>query len=138
MSCMIDIIREMNPDWQTKVDELENATKLAVLIVVAWQLARVLAVRLVEETLAKRVQEKTEWEACQKCGRRLQSKGLKPRQIKSIIGEIKWKRRLGRCPNKCSIGQVAPLDKEPGIASNQKSDVGLQKVACLVAIFVPF
>ncbi|VAW30347.1 hypothetical protein MNBD_CHLOROFLEXI01-4257 [hydrothermal vent metagenome] len=51
---------------------------------------------------------------------------------------IKWERRLGRCSNKCVIGQVAPLDKELGLASNQKSDVGLQQVACLVAIFVPF
>ena len=120
------------------LDELENATTLSLLIVAAWQLARVLAVRLVEDTLAKRAQVKTEWEPCQKCGKRLQSKGFKPRQIKSIIGDIKWARRLGRCPDKCTIGQVAPFDKELGLASNQKSDSGLQQVACLVAIFVPF
>jgi len=138
MSCLIDIIGETNPDWQTMLDELENATTLAQLIVVAWQVARVLAVRLVEDTLEKRAQVKTEWEACQKCGKGLQSKGFKPRQIKSIIGEIKWARRLGRCPKKCAIGQVAPFDKELGLASNQKSDTGLQQVACLVAIFVPF
>lgn len=138
MSCLIDIIGEPNPDWQTMLDELENATTLALLIVAAWQLARVLAVRLVEDALAKRAQVKTEWEACQKCGKRLQSKGFKPRQIKSIIGDIKWERRLGRCPNKCAIGQVAPFDKELGLGSNQKSDPGLQQVACLVAIFVPF
>jgi hypothetical protein len=120
------------------LDEIEEATTLSLLIVAAWQLARVLAVRLVEDTLAQRVQVKTEWETCQKCGKRLQSKGFKPRQIKSIIGEIKWERRLGRCSNKCAIGQVAPLDKELGLASNQKSDTGLQQVACLVAIFVPF
>ena len=138
MSCMIDIISESNPDWQTMLEELEKATTLSLLIVAAWQLAQVLAVRLVEDILTKRAQEKTEWGSCQKCGNRLQSKGFKPRQIKSIIGDIKWERRVGRCSNKCSIGQVAPFDNKLGLASNQKSDVGLQQVACLVAIFVPF
>jgi len=138
MSCLIDILRETSPEWQTQFDELENAPTLALLIMAAWQLARVLAVRLVEEILTKRAQVKTEWEVCPKCGKRLQSKGFKPRRIKSIIGEIKWERRLGRCVNKCVIGQVSPFDKELGLASNQKSDSGLQRVACLVAIFVPF
>ena len=131
--CLLDTIGKANPEWKTKLDELENATTLSVLIMVAWQLARVVAVRLVEEVLAKRSQAKTEWELCEKCGKRLQSKGFKPRQLKSIIGVIKWKRRVGRCPNKCAIGQVIPLDKELGLASNQKSDNGLQQVACLVA-----
>jgi hypothetical protein len=138
MSCLIDTIRETSPEWQTQFDELENAPTLSLLIVAAWQLARVLAVRLVEEILTKRAQVNTEWELCPKCGKRLQSKGFKSRRIKSIIGGIKWERRLGRCANKCLIGQEAPFDKELGLASNQKSDVGLQQVACLVAIFVPF
>jgi hypothetical protein len=33
---------------------------------------------------------------------------------------------------------VAPLDKELGLGSNQKSGSGLQQAACLVAIFVPY
>jgi hypothetical protein len=138
MSCLLDTLGEANPEWKSMLDELENATTLSALIMAVWQLARILAVQLVEETLVKRAQEKTEWGLCPKCGKRLQSKGFKPRQIKSIIGEIKWERRLGRCTNKCAIGQVAPLDKELGLASNQKSDSGLQQVACLVAIFVPY
>ena len=138
MSCLIDTIRETSPEWQTQVDELENAPTISLLVMAAWQLARVLAVRLVEETLAKRSQIKAEWALCPKCGKRLQSKGFKPRQIKSIIGEVKWERRLGRCSNKCAIGQVAPFDKELGLTSNQKSGTGLQQVACLLAIFVPY
>ncbi len=138
MPCLLDTIREINPEWQAMFDELAEATTLSLLIMVAWQLAPVLTVRLVEETLTRRAQTKTEWGPCPKCGKRLQSKGFKPRQIKSIMGEIKWKRRLGRCSNKCVIGQIAPLDEELGLASNQKSDVGLQQAACLVALFVPF
>ena len=137
MSCLMETIRENNPEWQAMLDELANATTLCLVIMAAWQLARVLAVRLVEESLMSRAQTKTEWERCEQCGKRLQSKGFKARQITSIIGVIKWQRRLGRCPNKCAIGQVAPLDRELGLASNQKSDAGLQRVACLVAIFVP-
>ncbi len=135
---MIDTICETKPEWQTMFDELEKTTTLSLLIIAAWQLARVLAVSIVEEILRRRAQIKTEWEPCPECGKRLQSKGFKPRQIKSIIGLIKWERRLGRCSNKCVIGQVAPLDEALGLASNQKSDAGLQQVACLVAIFVPF
>jgi hypothetical protein len=138
MPCLIDTIRETNPEWQVMFDELEQAATLSLLIIAAWQLARVLAVKMVEETLTKRAQAPTMWESCPKCGKRLQSKGTAPRQIKSILGDIKWRRRLGRCPNKCAIGQIAPLDRELGLAPNQKSDTGLQQTACLVAIFVPF
>lgn len=138
MSYMLETIGEVNPGWKRKLDELEKATTLTALIMIAWQLARMLAVELVEETLAKRAAEKTGWGNCPKCSERLQSKGFKPRQIKSLIGVIKWERRVGRCPNKCVIGQVVPLDKELGLASNQKSDKGLQQVACLVVIFVPY
>lgn len=95
MSCLLDTIGETNPDWQTMVDELEKAIPLSLLIMAAWQLARVLAVRLVEETLAQRAQIKTEWELCAKCGKRLQSKGFKPRQINSIIGGHQMGTSLG-------------------------------------------
>ncbi len=115
MPCLIDTIRETNLEWQTMVDELAKATTLSLLIMGAWQLARVLTVRMVEETLTRRAQTKAEWAPCPKCGKCLQSKGFKPRQIKSIMGTIKWKRRLGRCSNKCIIGQIAPFDEELGL-----------------------
>ena len=138
MSCLMGTIREMDSECQKLLDEMAGATTLSLMIMYAWQLARTLAVRLVEETLANRAQSPTEWEACEKCGKRLQSKGFAPRQIKSIIGLIKWERRLGRCSNKCALGQVAPLDDDLGLTSHQKSDLGLQRIACLAAIFMPF
>ena len=138
MLCLLETMSDVKPEWNIKIEELKQATTLMALIMVAWQLARMLAVELVEDVLTKRAQVKTEWECCEKCGKRLRSKGFKPRQLKSIIGVISWERRVGRCPNKCAIGQVAPLDKELGLASNQKSDKGVQQVACLVALFVPY
>lgn len=131
-------IRQSNPECQVMFDELANATTLSLMIIIAWQLARTIAVILVEETLTDRAQAQTEWGVCEKCGKRLQSKGFAPRQIKSVIGIIKWRRRLGRCPDKCAIGQVAPLDEALGLKPNQKSDSGLQQIACLAAVFVPF
>lgn len=137
MSCF-EIILETKPESQAMLEEVTNATTLSQMIVAAWQVARILAVALVEETLTHRAQAKTEWGPCQKCGKPIQSKGFAVRQIKSVIGLIQWKRRLGRCSNQCAIGQVAPLDAVLGLAPQQKSDHGLQKMACLAAIFVPF
>lgn len=131
-------IRQSNPECQVMLDELANATTLSLMIIIAWRLARTIAVLLVEEILTDRAQAKTEWSVCEMCGKRLQSKGFAPRQIKSVIGIIKWRRRLGRCPDKCAIGQVAPLDEALGLDPNQKSDSGLQQIACLTAVFVPF
>jgi len=138
MSCLMKTIRQSNPECQVMLDELANAATLSCMIIIAWRLARTIAVLLVEEVLTNRAQAPTEWSMCEKCGKRLQSKGFAPRQIKSVIGIIKWQRRLGRCPGKCAIGQVAPLDEALGIASNQKSDNGLQQIACLAAVFVPY
>jgi len=138
MSCLMKTIRQSNPECQVMLDELANTAMLSSMIIIAWRLARTIAVLLVEEVLAHRAQAPTEWGVCEKCGKRLQSKGFAPRQIKSVIGIIKWQRRLGRCANKCAIGQVAPFDKGLGITPNQKSDSGLQQIACLAAVFVPY
>jgi hypothetical protein len=68
----------------------------------------------------------------------LHSKGFVSRQITSVIGIIRWKRRVGRCPHGCAIGQVAPLDNALGLHAHQRTCFGLQKLGCLLAIFVPF
>ncbi len=93
MSCLVDTIREANPEWQTQIDEMEDAATVAQMIGVALRLACVLAVNMVEEIVAKRSQAKTVWGLCPQCGTGLQSKGFRSRQINSIIGVIKWERR---------------------------------------------
>ena len=72
------------------------------------------------------------------CGKRLQSKGFVPRQITTLIGAVRFKRRVGRFPNRCRIGQQAPLDDELALTARQRSDLGLKRVACLLAVFVPY
>ena len=31
------------------------------------------------------------------------------------MGTVHWKRRWGCCPDRCKIGQVAPMDQERGL-----------------------
>ncbi len=52
-------IRQTNPECQIMLDELVEAATPSLIIIAAWQLARILAVKLVEETLANRAQAKT-------------------------------------------------------------------------------
>lgn len=138
MSRLTQSIREIDPSWQAMIEEVENAPTLSRMLIVAWHLAYALVVELVESELTKRARRKTNWETCPRCGRRLESKGFEPRQITSLLGVIRWRRRVGRCPQRCGIGQIVPLDKELGLAPNQKTDVRLKQMACLLAVFVPF
>jgi len=138
MSCLRDSISQIEPFFQELIEAIDNASTLTLLILSAWHLAQALAVRLVEEVLIERSQSPTQWSGCPKCGKRLHSKGFVPRQINSVIGVIHWKRRVGRCPYGCEIGQIAPLDKELGLLPHQRTSIELQRLGCLLAIFVPF
>lgn len=117
---------------------IEQAPSLAAMMLAAWRLARRLAVKLVEEELTRRAQRPTEWPTCEKCGRRLESKGFEKRQLLGLIGVVQWERRTGRCLNRCKIGQVAPLDTALGLHPNQRVGEELKRAACALAVFVPF
>ena len=75
---------------------------------------------------------------CPICGSKLNSKGLKERTINSLIGKLTWKRRVLRCPKGCEIGQIAPFDEKLNIKPYQKYSSEVIKMACLLAIFVPY
>ena len=138
MSCLRNSIRQIEPSLQELVDAIENTSTLTLLILSALRLARALAVRIVEEVLIERAQRPTQWPDCPKCGKRLHSKGFVRRQITSVIGVIRWKRRVGRCPYGCEIGQIAPLDESLGLLPHQRTSFELQKLGCLLSVFVPF
>jgi hypothetical protein len=135
-------LKTSNPQADSRLQELisdiENAPSLAAMMLAAWHLARLLAVKLVEEELAKRAQHPTKWPNCERCGKKLESRGFEDRQLKGLIGTVRWERRTGRCPDGCKIGQVAPLDTELGLHPNQRTSNGLKRAACALAIFVPF
>lgn len=138
MSSLTDSIHQMGAPLPELLDALEQAPTLAAMLLTGWQLARALAVKLVEEELKKRAQRPTEWTECPKCGKPLESKGFVGRSLRGLIGRVKWERRVGRCPGGCSLGQVAPLDEELGVRPHQRVSDALKRAACALAVFIPF
>lgn len=138
MTALIKIIKEEEPIVQKQLEEVEKAASLCMMIIEAWKLGQMIMVMLVEAILAQRAKEKTQWPNCEKCGRKLQSKGFVERQIQSILGTIRWERRVGRCPKRCNIGQIAPLDEQLEIAPYQQTSMELKKIGSSLAIFVAY
>ena len=138
MFCLSQSIAQSDPYLQELVEKTKNASTLAMLILAALQLGRVVAVKVVEEILNERGQAPTKWPLCAKCGTKLESKGLGSREMLTLIGLIKWWRRRGGCPQGCKIGQVAPLDEELGLTAYQKTSLEVKWLACALAVFVPF
>ncbi len=138
MLCLHDSICDADPSVQHLLRAMEDAPSLAMLILATWQVARVLAVHLVEAVLAERARQPTAWPPCPMCGASLRSKGFAPRQITSLFGPIQWHRRVGRCPQGCTIPQVAPFDAALGGQPHQRTSGELQSLGCALAVFVPF
>jgi len=138
MFCLSQSIAQRDPYLQELVEMIRNAPSLAILILGALQLGRVVAVKVVEEILNERGQAATKWSLCSKCGTKLESKGLESREMLTLIGLIKWWRRRGGCPHGCKIGQVVPLDEELGLTAYQKTSLEVKWLACALAVFVPF
>lgn len=138
MSCLSKNIHPTDEKLQQLVGEMENAAALSSVVCIGWQIAIRLTLLLIEETLDKRALRPTVWPSCPKCGQSLQSKGFAKRQITTRIGVIHFSRRIGRCRNRCRIGQVAPLDTELQLAPHQHSCLSLKRLACLLSVFVPY
>ena len=138
MLCLSDSIRDDDPCVQRWLCTLEEAHTLPKLILVAWSLARVLASHLVEAVLAERARRPTSWPCCPQCGAGMRSKGFAKRQVLSLLGPLRWQRRVGRCPQGCETPQVAPLDDELGLQPQQRTSGELQHLGCALAVFVPF
>jgi hypothetical protein len=137
MLCLSDSIRHDDPSMQPLLSAVESAQSLTELILAAWQVARVLAVQLVEAVLAERSHRATSWPPCPVCGASLRRKGCVKRQVTSLVGPLQWQRRVGRCPQGCAIPQVAPLDEELGVQPSQQTSGELQSLGCALSVFVP-
>jgi len=138
MLCLHDSIRHNDPAVQRLLSAVEDAHSLPELILAAWQVARLLTVHLVEAVLAERARHPTLWPRCPQCGACLRSKGFAQRQLMSLFGPIRWRRRVGRCPHGCASLQVAPLDEALGVQPPQRTSGELQFLGCAFAVFVPF
>ncbi len=131
-----------HPHYHERLQKAWNSVHQAVvlhtLILAAFRLALGIAVLVVEEILTQRGQEGGERLSCPQCGTGLESKGLVPRTIRCLIGEVTWKRRVWRCPRRCKIGQIVPYDEVVGIQPNQRTSTEVKQAACVLAVFVPF
>ena len=138
MRCLHDSIRDDDPSVQCLLRSVEDAPSLTALILATWQVARVLAVHLIEAVLAERARQPTAWPPCPACGASLRSKGFAPRQLMSLCGPLQGRRRVGRCPRGGDIPQVAPLEATLGVQPHQRTSGALQALGCALAVFVPF
>jgi hypothetical protein len=114
MLCLSDSIRHDDPCVQQLLRPIEEAQTLAQRILAVWPFARVRALHMVEEVLAARAQRPSAWPPCPTCGGPLRRTGFAQRQRMSLFGPIRWRRRVGRCPQGCAIPQVAPCDEALG------------------------
>ena len=110
MSCLRNTIAQSDRTLQELIDKIKDASTLALLILAAIQLGRVVAVKVAEEVLNERGRGPDEGGVCATCGRPLESKGLKRREMMTLLGVVKWRRRVRVCPGQCASGQVVPLD----------------------------
>jgi len=118
--------------------ELKELPTLAMMVMCVVKAIRPLAAALIKEEVQRRADLPEHWPCCPHCGQRLCSKGFKPREIRTLVGPVKWRRRVGRCPNRCKDAQVAPLDKRLDIRLQQEISDEIKKLACLLVIYVPF
>jgi len=123
---------------QEWIEKVKAASSLVMLVLAALQLGRAVAVKVAEEVLNERGQAPDEGGRCPKCGANLGSDGLKPRTVLTLIGSVRWRRRVRGCPRGCEIGQVVPSDEALGLHPYQRVSVEVQWLACALAIFVPY
>ncbi len=71
MSFELDKVVNFDPKIVELLNKLRDSKKIAVMVIIAFQLARLLAVKLVEQELSRRAEEPTEWSNCSECGARL-------------------------------------------------------------------
>lgn len=135
---LITCLRQTVPALQPQLEAVQGAHTFEPMLCAAWKLGLSVAVLIVQEVVTARALAPTPPTLCPKCGKALQSKGFLKRQLRTMIGEVCWRRRGLRCPAGCPIGQIAPLDAALGLTPHQETSVGVQHLACLLAIFVPF
>jgi hypothetical protein len=138
VSCLTNTIAQSDQSLQELINKIKNAPSLALLILAALQLGRVVAVKVAEEILNERGQAPDEGGVCSECGQNLESKGLKRREMMTLLGLVKWRRRVRGCPGQCASGQVVPSDVALGLQPYQRTSLEVQWLTCALAVFVPF
>jgi len=117
---------------------LQESPTLVIMVMSLWKFLRQLGAMFLEQTIEQRACQPESWGKCPSCGHKLESKGFQTRQILTLFGLIKWKRRIGRCPNGCHGSQVVPLDVGLGLHPYQQVSEEIRWMSCMLLIYVPF
>ncbi|HSN24571.1 MAG TPA: hypothetical protein VLS45_10510 [Methylomicrobium sp.] len=129
---------DQKPEIQAAMQELQAAQTLQAMAIPALKLGRAVAACAIEAELNNRGQAPTERSLCPICGKPLESKGLVDRQIVTLCGVVKWKRRLYRDDCGCGNKPVCPNDQALGINGYQRYCKSVKRLACLLAVFLPY
>jgi hypothetical protein len=138
MSCLVESIAHLDEDVHRQLTRVKEAPTLALMVWAAFQLGRMIAVHVLEAELNERGRAPDAGGQCPNCGAKLESKGLQKRSVLTLLGWIVWRRRVRRCSHGCQIGQVVPSDVALGLEAYQRTSLEVQRLACALAIFVPF
>lgn len=134
-------IEHLFPEHRAKqqlCEQLRSRSTLTTLVLSAWQMGLWVAKAIVEQQLAERTQVAITFGNCPVCHTPLVSKGFVSRQILTLVGLVRWKRRVSRCPRRCSGSRTAPFDIVLGIDAYQQTSTELIRLGCLLAVFLPF
>ncbi len=122
-----DILLRYDATLHPAIDRLQHATPLVSLVMAAWLLTRSLAVRLLEEVLNQRGQAYDGGQQCPVCGTFMENKGFKARQMLTLVGWVRWRRRIRTCSPACGVGQIVPSDVALGIVPYQQVSWEVQR-----------
>jgi hypothetical protein len=84
----IEQICPLDREWVEQCQCLRGAESLPAMVWVALQMGLWLARGVLEAELKRRSNLPVEWPKCQECGRKMQSKGWRTRQINTLVGNI--------------------------------------------------
>lgn len=135
---LIESLFPENATWRHHCEQIKAASTFSHLIWLSLQAGLWVALRIAESHLNERGKAATSWPSCPSCGTSLHSKGLRARQLNTLIGVVRWHRRVGRCPRNCPGSQRIPSDEALGISPYQSTDEGFQRLGCLLSLMLPY
>jgi hypothetical protein len=134
----LDTIASHDALLRQALDALSQAVTLPALVLAALTVGRLVAVRVLEDLLQERGRTSTTRPKCPQCHAVMESRGLVPRVMQTLIGRLQWKRRAWRCPWRCQLGLVAPYDAVLGLTPYQRVSLEVRQLTSLLAVFVPY
>src|SRR4051794_39379596 len=80
------MLGDYDPQFQEPLARVRETASLVLKVLAVWEVVRRLVVRLMEESLTVRAQQRELWPVCGRCRQWLQSKGFQPRTLHTLFG----------------------------------------------------